>query len=116
MSQADRMDQEKQSRRQFTPEQKADAVKRHVMGHEDVSVICEGLGIAPGQFYRWQQELFENAAAAFQTKKRGPVPHSRETALEQKVEAVEKRIAHKDEVIAELAEECVALKKKLGLT
>jgi len=108
-------DQDKSARRQFTAEQKAEAVKRHVMGKEEVSAICESLGIAPNQFYRWQQELFENAAAAFEVRRRGPARQPREAALEKKVEALEQKIAHKDEVIAEVAEECVALKKKLGL-
>ena len=109
------MDEEKQARRQFTAEQKAEAIRRHVMAKEEVSAICESLGIAPNQFYRWQQDLFENAAAAFEVKKRGPVRQPREAELERKVEALEQKIAHKDEVIAEVAEECVALKKKLGL-
>jgi len=109
------MEQEKQTRRQHTPEQKAEAIKRHVLGKEEVSAVCDSLGIAPGQFYRWQHELFENAAAAFGQKKCGPKRRSREADLERKVEALEKRIAHKDEVIAEVAEECVALKKKVGL-
>jgi transposase-like protein len=109
-------EQEKSSRRQFTAEQKAEAVKRHVMGKEEVSAVCESLGIAPNQFYRWQQELFENAAAAFEVKKRGPVRQPREAELERKVESLEQKIAHKDEVIAEVAQECVTLKKKLGLS
>ena len=101
-------------RRQFTSEQKAEAVRRHLQGKEEVSAVCQNLGIAPNQFYRWQQELFDHAAAAFQVKKRGPKRKSPETEMARKVEALEKRIAHKDEVIAEVAEECVALKNKLG--
>ena len=109
------MEQEKQTRRHYTPEQKAEAIKRHVLGKEEVSAVCDSLGIAPSLFYRWQLELFQNAAAAFGLKKSGPQRCSREADLERKVEALEKRISHKDEVIAEVAEECVALKKKLGL-
>jgi len=110
------MDEEKQARRQYTAEQKAEAVKRHVMGKEDVSAICEGLGIAPNQFYRWQQELFENAAAAFTVKARGRKPDPQEARLARRVEELEAKVAHKDGVIAEVTEEYVALKKKLGLT
>jgi transposase-like protein len=101
-------------RRQFSSEQKATAVKRHLQGKEEVSAVCQDLGIAPNLFYRWQQELFDHAAAAFEVKKRGPKRKSPETEMARQVEALEKRIAHKDEVIAEVAEECVALKKKLG--
>jgi hypothetical protein len=31
-----------------------------------VSELCEELGLRPTVFYRWQKELFENGAAAFQ--------------------------------------------------
>jgi transposase-like protein len=100
-------------RRQFTPEQKADAVKRHLRGKEEVSAICQDLGIAPNQFYRWMQDLFDNAARAFEVKKRGPKRASPEAQMLRQVEALEKKIAQKDEVIAEVVEECVTLKKKL---
>ena len=65
------MGDEKRTRRQFSSEDKAEAVKRHLLGGEAVSAICEDLGIAPNLFYRWQKELFEHGAAAFEVKGRG---------------------------------------------
>ena len=106
----------KETRRRFSSEQKAEAVRRHVMGKEAVSDICESMSITPNQFYRWQQELFSNAEAAFEVKKRGPKRKSREAALESKIEALEQKLNHKDTVIAEVVEECVKTKKKLGLS
>lgn len=108
------MEEEKQGRRQFTAEQKAEAVKRHLMGKEEISAICESLGIVPNQFYRWQQELFDNAAAAFEVKTRGRKVNPQEARLSRQVEELEAKVAHKDNVIAEVTEEYVALKKKLG--
>lgn len=105
---------ESKERRQFSSEQKAEAIKRHVVGKENISAICEDLGIAPNQFYRWQAELFDHGAAAFEVKKRGAPRRSREAELEKKVVELEERLAHKDGVIAEVVEECVTLKKKLG--
>ena len=64
------MAEERKTRRQYTSEDKAAAVKRHVVGGEPVSVICEDLGLAPNMFYRWQKELFDHAAAAFEVKGR----------------------------------------------
>jgi transposase len=104
----------KTDRRRFTSEQKAVAVKRHLMGKETVSDICEELGIAPNQFYRWQQEMFENASAAFEVKKRGRRAESAEVKFAGQIESLEKQLTHKDYVIAEIAAECVKLKKKLG--
>jgi cell fate (sporulation/competence/biofilm development) regulator YlbF (YheA/YmcA/DUF963 family) len=56
--------------------------------------------------------LFENGAAAFETKRSS----SRETdAQVRKIEALEAKLKQKNEVVAELLEEHVALKKKLGV-
>ena len=60
-------------------------------------------------FYRWQKEFFENGAAAFQSKNR----HSRQPEQE-RIARLEKRIQIKDEVLAELMAEHIALKKSLG--
>jgi transposase-like protein len=108
------MADEKRTRRQFSSEDKAEAVKRHVMNGEAVSAICEDLGIAPNLFYRWQKELFDHAAAAFEVKGRGNRPDGKAHTLEKRVESLEAKLAHKDNVIAEIAQEYVALKKSLG--
>jgi len=76
------MGDEKRTRRQFTSEDKAEAVKRHVVGGEAVSSVCEDLGIAPNLFYRWQKDLFDHAAAAFEVKGRSLGMDSRTRKLE----------------------------------
>jgi len=108
------MGNEKGTRRQFTSEDKAEAVKRHVLGGEAVSAICEDLGIAPNLFYRWQKELFDHAAAACEVKGRGRRVDAKGHKLEKRVESLEAKLAHKDNVIAEITQEYVALKKSLG--
>jgi len=102
-------------RRQFTSEQKAEAVKRHLVGKEPVSEVCKRFGIAPNVFYRWQQDLFTHASLAFESKKRGARTKPREAKLESRVQLLEQKLSQKDNVIAEVAEECVKLKKKLCL-
>lgn len=108
------MAEERKTRRQFTSEDKAAAVTRHVVGGEPVSVICEDLGLAPNMFYRWQKELFDHAAAAFEVKGRGRPADSEARRLEKKLEKLESKLAHKDNVIAEITQEYVTLKKTLG--
>ena len=66
-------------------------------------------GLRPTVFYRWQKELFENGAAAFQAKGR-----SDHQAEQERIEYLEKKIQRKDEVLAELMGEHIALKKELG--
>ncbi len=67
------------------------------------------LGLQPTVFYRWQKEFFENGAAAFQQKRRPD--HSAE---QERIAYLEKKIQTKDEVLAELMAEHVALKKTPG--
>ena len=60
-------------------------------------------------FYRWQKEFFENGAASFQAKGRAD-----QQAEQERILNLEKQIQRKDEVLAELRGEQIALKKELG--
>ncbi len=62
-------------------------------------------------FYRWQKELFENGAAAFQAQER---PHRQVEEKQKRIEFLEKKVQTKDEVLAELMAEHIALKKLSG--
>ena len=62
-------------------------------------------------FYRWQKELFENGAAAFQSQER---PHRQVEEKQRRIEFLEKKVQTKDEVLAELMAEHIVLKKSLG--
>ena len=96
-------------RRHLTPQEKIAALKRHLLEGVPVSTICDQLDIAPTLFYRWQKEFFENGAAAFQQKAR-----PNHSAEQERISYLEKKIQTKDEVLAELMAEHVALKKTLG--
>ena len=96
-------------RKHYTAEEKVAILRRHLLEQEPVSKLCDELGLQPAIFYRWQKEFFENGAAAFQGKAR-----TNPQAEQERIEFLEKRIQRKDEVIAELMEEHVALKKSLG--
>jgi transposase-like protein len=99
----------KKSRKHYTAEEKVAILRRHLLEGAVVSSLCDELGLQPTVFYRWQKEFFENGAAAFQTKARTNHP-----AEQERIEYLEKKIQRKDEVLAELIEEHVALKKSLG--
>ncbi len=81
-----------------------------MVGGEAVSLVCEELRIARNLFYRWQKEL-SNHAAAFEVKGRGSGMDSRTRKLEKKVESLQAKLAHKDNVVAEVTEDCVVLEK-----
>jgi transposase-like protein len=76
---------------------------------EPISKLCDELGLQPTVFYRWQKEFFENGATAFEQKAR-----RNHSADQERIAYLEKKIHTKDEVLAELMAEHVALKKTLG--
>jgi transposase len=102
------------SRRHYTPEEKVAILRRHLLEHVPVSQLCEQHGIAPSLFYHWQREFFENGHRAFTGN--GKRAHRAEAAQQDKVDRLEAKLRKKDEVLAELMEEHVTLKKSLGET
>ena len=99
----------KKPRKHYTGQEKVAILRRHLLEQESVSKLCDELGLQPTVFYRWQKEFFENGAAAFEGKGR-----SDQLAEKERIELLEKKIQRKDEVLAELMGEYVALKKELG--
>ena len=98
-----------ETRKHFTAEQKIAILRRRLLDQVAVSDLCDEYGLQPSVFYRWQQQLFENGAAAF-----GPQAKGRTDPLTQKVSALEEKLTRKNEVLSELMEEYVKLKKALG--
>ena len=97
------------TRKNWTPEEKVAILKRHLVEKVPVSDLCDELGLNPTVLYGWQKQLFENGAAAFQNS-RGRQADRRE----QKIARLEAKLAQKNEVLAELMQEHVQLKKELG--
>jgi transposase len=86
-------------------------LRRHLVEHVPVSEVCEQNHIQPTQFYRWQQELFEHGAQAFERKNKNRPSQ----ADKQRIEYLESKLSQKNEVLSELMEEHVKLKKTLGV-
>jgi len=101
----------RKERKHYTSEEKVSILRRHLLDKVPVSDLCEELGLQPTVFYRWQKEFFENGAAAFQSKER---PARQVEEKQKRIEFLEKKVQTKDEVLAELMAEHVALKKVLG--
>src|ERR1700681_4545843 len=99
----------KKERRHHSAEQKEAIGRRHLLEKVPMSDLCEQFRLQPTIFYRWQKELFENGAAAFQQKGR-----PNQAAEQERISYLEKKIQTKDEVLAELMAEHVALKKSVG--
>src|SRR5262245_30567779 len=99
----------KKQRKHYTPEEKVAILRRHLLENEPISKLCDELGLQPTVFYRWQKEFFENGAAAFERKVR-----PNHSAEQERIAYLEQKIQTKDEVLAELMVEHVALKKEIG--
>jgi transposase-like protein len=103
------------SKRQYlTPEQKVAIVREHLIDDTPVSDICDKYGIHPTQYYSWQKQLFENAPACFERKKNSFNARRQEDSQQQRIAELEAKIQTKNEVVAELLEEHVKLKKASG--
>ena len=103
----------KRKRRQFSNEEKAAILRRHMVDKVAVSDLCNELGIQPSLFYYWQRQAMENLAAALS----GPAPDGpsrREKQLAAENARLGERLAKKDNVIAEISAEYVKLKNELG--
>jgi len=99
-------------RRHFTPEQKVALLRLHLLEKKPVSDICQEHNLAVNLFYLWQKQFFENGTAAFENT--GKRRKSEEDAKDRKIAALEEKLQRKNEVLSELMEEHVQLKKELG--
>jgi len=99
----------KKSRKNYTSKEKVAILRRHLLERKPVSDVCDEFHLQPTVFYRWQKEFFENGAAAFEKKS-----SSQPSAAEKKIAALEEKLKRKNEVMGELMEEHVQLKKSLG--
>jgi transposase-like protein len=102
----------KNTRTYRTAEEKGRILRRHLEKGEAVSSICEEEGLQPSVFYSWQRDLFARMDGVLSSKP-GTKPQ-REKKLEERVAYLEGRLARKDEIIADVSEECLKLKKTLG--
>ncbi len=96
-------------RKNYSPEEKLSILKRHLVEGVPVSDLCDELQLNPNIFYAWQKQLFENGGAAFE-RSRKPRADPRDRRIEQ----LEAKLTQKNEVLAELMQEHVQLKKALG--
>ncbi len=86
-------------------------LRRHLIEKVQVSDLCEEYHFHPSLFYRWLKQPFKNGTAAFETPARPP---KQVEARDERIAFLEAKLREKDEVLAELMEEQVALKKSLG--
>jgi transposase-like protein len=96
-------------RKNYSPSEKVAILRRHLIDRVPVSDLCDEYKLSPALFYLWQKTFFENGSSAFERKNADPAAeHLRVIA------ALQAKLQRKNEVVAELMEEHVQLKKELG--
>lgn len=104
------MTTKKRKKRNYQPAEKVAIIREHLVEKVPVSDICDKYGIYPGMYYRWQKQFFEGGEKAFApTNEAGMIKQ-----LKQEVTQLETRLTRKDEVLGEVMEEYVTLKKSVG--
>ena len=99
----------RKKRHNYTPKEKVAILKRHLIDHVPVSNLCDEYELQPTVFYDWQKQFFENGTAAF-IRDAG----RQKRKEEQRIEQLEAKLRRKNEVLSELMEEHIQLKKELG--
>jgi transposase-like protein len=99
----------RKKRHNYTAEEKVQILKKHLVEGMAVSDLCDQYQLQPTVFYAWQKQFFENAAAVF--KKEDKVSSRKE---QRHIQALEEKLRKKHEVLSELMEEHIKLKKELG--
>jgi transposase-like protein len=95
-------------RKRYTAEEKIKILREVLEDGKTISSVAEKHGLHPNNIMNWRKQLFEGGMQTFQIK-RADISSKAE---ERKVTSLEDKLKHKDEVIADLAEELLALKKK----
>ena len=99
----------RKKQKQYQPGEKVSIIREHLLDKTAVSDLCDKYGIHPSVYYRWQKQVFEGGERAFATTTDAAVRH-----LQEEVDRLESKLARKDEVLGEVMEEYVRLKKSVG--
>jgi transposase-like protein len=102
----------KKSRKYYTPEEKIALLRKHLVEKVAVSQICEEQGLQVSLFYAWLRQFFEKGAVVFQHTDRQQDRLA--AAKDREIATLKQKLQNKNEVVAELMEEHVQLKKELG--
>jgi transposase-like protein len=103
---------ESRKKKRWKPEEITAILRRVLVGREDISKVCEETGCCPSQVYRWQKQLLDQGAMVFE-RPNGSVDKRIKDA-DAKSAKLEAKLGRKAEVLSELMEEHLRLKKSLG--
>ena len=101
-------------RRHYTPDEKATMLRRQLADQVAVSDLGDEYQSKPSLVDLWQRQALERLSEGLQDGRSTRAPRDAGAADRARVAALEARLARKDAIIADIAAEHLALKKKLG--
>ena len=97
----------RKKRAHYTADEKVNILRKH-LEKVPISDICDQYKLQPTVFYRWQKQFFEHGSRTFDGVK------NKDRSKEDKILALEQKLQTKNEVLSELMEEHLKLKKNFG--
>lgn len=98
----------KKRRKYYSSEEKVTILKRHLVDKVKISDLCDEFHMQPSVFYKWQREFFENGASVFEKS------NSCKDLKDRQIKELHKKLQTKNEVLSEIMEEHIKLKKSFG--
>lgn len=94
-------------RKIISAETKAEILRELLENQVPAAELCERYQVNINSIYNWRKQLFESAAGVFSAK------HEKHSQKDQgTIVALHNKLRDKDAIIAELAEDNIALKKR----
>ena len=97
------------NRNHYSAQEKVAIIKKHLVDKVPISDLCDQYKLQPTVYYRWQKQFFEQGNRAFEGENK-----NKKNGEARKIIALEEKLRSKNDVLSELMEEHVKLKKSLG--
>lgn len=104
----------KEKHRAFSAERKVEILRCHLVDKTSVSDLCDEYKIQLSLFYNWLRQMAPNMSAALMD---GRSPYRSDSELEKdqaRIAALKAKVARKGANIADISEEDLQLKERLG--
>jgi transposase-like protein len=97
----------------LSAEEKMTVLKEHFVGKLAMSDLCDKYKLAPSTIWEWQNTLFKQGAQVLE-RKRFHAENIKLKQAEAKIAQLETKLKQKNDVIVELMQEHIELKKKFS--
>lgn len=107
----DKNTKNKNIKKYYSGSDKVKIIRLHLLQGRAVSDLSEQYKISPSSYHKWQKKFFENGYFAFENQSPNILSISK---YKTQISGLESKLTKKDEVISEIMEEHIKLKKYFG--